>query len=266
MTTVRDDFSDDAALALQLADQADALTLDRYGALDLRVDTKPDLTPVTDADHSVEAALRETLSRRRPDDPVLGEEYGGTTVFNGRQWVIDPIDGTKNFVRGVPVWATLIALLHDGVPVVGVVSAPAIQRRWWAAHGEGAYVSVAGGEQRRMAVSSVADIESASLSLSSLEGWAKLGLRDRLIDLTDTVWRVRGFGDFWSYCLVAEGAVDIAAEPEVSLWDLGALDILVREAGGVFTSLDGTAGPHGGNAVATNGRLHNAVLTSLYPA
>jgi histidinol-phosphatase len=262
MVTVRDDV----ALALQLADQADALTLDRFGALDLRVDTKPDLTPVTDADRSVESALRDTLSAQRPDDPILGEEFGGTTSLTGRQWVIDPIDGTKNFVRGVPVWATLIALLQDGVPVVGVVSAPALQRRWWAGAAEGAFASVGGGAPRRISVSAVADLESASLSLSSLEGWAKLALRERLIDLTDAVWRVRGFGDFWSYCLVAEGAVDIAAEPEVSLWDLGALDILVREAGGAFTSLDGTAGPHGGSAVATNGRLHEAVLTSLYPA
>ncbi len=202
----------------------------------------------------------------RPDDPILGEEFGGTTVFTGRQWVIDPIDGTKNFVRGVPVWATLIALLHDGVPVVGVVSAPALQRRWWAGAGEGAFTAVAGGSPRRVSVSSVTDIGSASLSFSSLSGWAKLGLRERFIDLTDTVWRVRGYGDFLSYCLVADGAVDIAAEPEVSLWDLAALDVLVREAGGAFTSLDGTAGPHGGSAVATNGRLHDAVLTSLYPA
>jgi histidinol-phosphatase len=262
MNAVRDDVT----LALQLADQADALTLDRFGALDLHVDTKPDLTPVTDADRSAETLLREALAKHRPDDPILGEEYGGTTVFSGRQWVIDPIDGTKNFVRGVPVWATLIALLRDGVPVVGVVSAPALQRRWWAGDGEGAFVSVAGGSPRRISASSVADLESASLSLSSFTGWAKLGLREHLIDLTDTVWRVRGFGDFWSYCLVAEGAVDVAAEPEVSLWDLAALDILVREAGGAFTSLDGTAGPHGGNAVATNGLLHTAVLSSLYPA
>ena len=139
MSTVRDDMT----LALRLADQADAVTMERFGALDLRVDTKPDLTPVTDADRSVEGALRDTLSQQRPDDPVLGEEFGGTTAFAGRQWVIDPIDGTKNFVRGVPVWATLIALLHDGVPVVGVVSAPALQRRWWAGAGEGAFVSVA---------------------------------------------------------------------------------------------------------------------------
>ena len=262
MGTVRDDMT----LALQLADQADALTSERFGAMDLHVDTKPDLTPVTDADRSVESALRETLAAERPGDPVLGEEYGGTAAFTGRQWVIDPIDGTKNFVRGVPVWATLVALLRDGVPVVGAVSAPALQRRWWAGDGEGAFASVAGGSPRRISVSSVTDLESASLSISSLAGWAKLGLRDRLIDLTDAVWRVRGYGDFLSYCYVAEGAVDIAAEPEVSLWDLGALDILVREAGGAFSSLDGTPGPHGGSAVATNGLLHASVLTRLYPA
>jgi histidinol-phosphatase len=254
---------DDVALALRMADQADALTMDRFGAQDLNVDTKPDLTPVTDADRSVESALRETLSQRRPDDSVLGEEFGGTTAFAGRQWVIDPIDGTKNFVRGVPVWATLIALLRDGVPVVGVVSAPGLQRRWWAGAGEGTFASFAGQSPRRVSVSSVADLESASLSFSSLSGWAKLDQRDRFIELTDAVWRVRAYGDFLSYCLLAEGAVDIAAEPEVSLWDLGALDIVVREAGGAFTSLDGTPGPHGGSAVATNGLLHEAVLARL---
>lgn len=259
MTAVRDDV----ALALRMADKADALTMDRFGALDLSVDTKPDLTPVTDADRSVETALRETLSQQRPDDPVLGEEFGGTTAFAGRQWVIDPIDGTKNFVRGVPVWATLIALLHDGVPVAGVVSAPALQRRWWAGASQGTFASFAGDSPRRVSVSSVAGLESASLSFSSLSGWAKLGKRDRFIELTDTVWRVRAYGDFLSYCLLAEGAVDIAAEPEVSVWDLGALDIVVREAGGAFTSLDGTPGPHGGSAVATNGLLHEAVLDRL---
>jgi histidinol-phosphatase len=261
MTTVREDM----LLALQLTDRADALTLDRFGAVDLRVDTKPDLTPVTDADKSVEAAIRETLASERPDDLILGEEFGGTAVFSGRQWVVDPIDGTKNFVRGVPVWATLIALLVDGVPVVGAVSAPALQRRWWAGEGEGAFTSVAGGAPQNLSVSAVADLNSASLSFSSLSGWAARGLRDRFVDLTDAVWRVRGYGDFWSYCLVAEGAVDIAAEPEVSLWDLAALDILVRAAGGSFTSLDGTPGPHGGNAVATNGLLHTGVLSALTP-
>ena len=254
---------DDLTLALMLADRADALTSDRFGALDLRIDTKPDLTPVTDADRSVETELREVLGRERIQDSIVGEEFGGTTTFSGRQWIIDPIDGTKNFVRGVPVWASLIALLEDGVPSVGVVSAPALQRRWWAARGQGAFAAVDGAPPRRLSVSSVAQLGSASLSFSSLSGWAQRGLRDRFIALTDAVWRVRAYGDFLSYCLVAEGAVDIAAEPEVSVWDLAALDILVREAGGTLSGLDGTPGPHRGSAVATNGLLHEEVLTTL---
>jgi histidinol-phosphatase len=255
---------DDLSVALNLADQADTVTLARFGAIDLVVDTKPDLTPVSDADRAVETMLRETLGRVRPDDSVLGEEFGGSTSFSGRQWIIDPIDGTKNFVRGVPVWASLIALLDDGVPQVGVISAPALQRRWWAAGGAGAFATFGDAPARRISVSSVAELDSASLSFSSLSGWAQLGLRDRFLDLTDAVWRVRAFGDFLSYCLVAEGAVDIAAEPEVSVWDLAPLDILVREAGGTFSSLDGTAGPHGGSAVATNGVLHDPVLARLF--
>ena len=254
---------DDLMLALRLADGADTLTRTRFGALDLRVDTKPDLTPVTDADRAVEAEVRQALGHERPDDSILGEEFGGTTNFSGRQWIIDPIDGTKNFVRGVPVWASLIALLEDGVPSVGVVSSPALQRRWWAARGQGAFAAVDGAQPRRLSVSSVAELGSASLSFSSLSGWAQRGLRARFIALTDAVWRVRAYGDFLSYCLVAEGAVDIAAEPEVSVWDLAALDILVREAGGQLTSLDGTAGPHGGNAVASNGMLQQQVLARL---
>jgi histidinol-phosphatase len=254
---------DDLTLAAMLADRADILTRARFGALDLLIDTKPDLTPVTDADRAVEGDLREVLGRERPDDSVVGEEFGGTTTFSGRQWIIDPIDGTKNFVRGVPVWASLIALLEDGVPSVGVVSAPALQRRWWAARGRGAFVAVDGAPPRPLSVSSVAQLDSASLSFSSLSGWAQRGLRERFIELTDAVWRVRAYGDFLSYCLVAEGAVDIAAEPEVSVWDLAALDILVREAGGTLTGLDGTAGPHRGSAVATNGLLHERVLSSL---
>ncbi len=256
-------IADDLALALQLASLADEMTLARFGALDLHIETKPDLTPVTDADQSVERVLRENLSVARPDDAVLGEEFGGTAVFNGRQWVIDPIDGTKNFVRGVPVWATLISLLHDGVPVVGVVSAPALSRRWWAGAGSGAFTAFGDEPARRLSVSAVGDLDSASLSFSSLSGWADRGVRDRFIDLTDAVWRVRAYGDFLSYCLLAEGAVDIAAEPEVSLWDLAALDIVVREAGGTFTSLAGEPGPHGGSAVATNSLLHRQVLAAL---
>lgn len=257
------DLNADLALARDIADRADAITLDRFGAIDLAIDDKPDLTPVSDADIAVEEMAREVLAGQRRDDLVLGEEFGGDTSFNGRQWVIDPIDGTKNFVRGVPVWASLIALLEDGVPVVGVISAPALGRRWWAGRDLGAWRQVQSAAPERISVSKVGTIAAASLSISSLAGWAKLGIRDKLIDFTDELWRLRGYGDFLSYCLVAEGAVDIAAEPEVSLWDLAPLDILVREAGGHFTSLDGRPGPHGGSAVATNGLLHDATLAAL---
>ena len=251
----------DVKLALELAAEADALTMRRFGAVDLRVETKPDMTPATDADLDAETLLRTRLSESRPQDSVFGEEFGGTKEFSGRQWVIDPIDGTKNFVRGVPVWATLIALLVDGVPVVGVVSAPALGRRWWAAEGQGAFSSF-GGATRQISVSAVGDLGSASVSFSDLTtGWD--AGRSRFLEFTDAVWRVRAYGDFWSYCLVAEGAVDVAVEPEVKLWDLAPLDILVREAGGRFTSLAAEPGPHGGSAVATNALLHDAVLEHL---
>lgn len=257
--------STDLQIALALADTADAITINRFGALDLEVDSKPDLTPVSDADLAVETRLRELLADRCPGDEVLGEEFGGDVAITGRQWVIDPIDGTKNFVRGVPVWATLIALLVDGVPQTGVISAPALTRRWWASAGEGAFAQAPDHTVRPITVSQVAEISAASLAFSSLSGWRDRGIRDEFIALSDAVWRVRGYGDFYNYCLVAEGAVDIAAEPEVSLWDLAPLDILVREAGGSFTALDGSAGPHGGSAVATNSALHPAVLTALRP-
>ena len=257
--------ADDLDLALRLADQADELTMARFGALDLRIETKPDLTPVTDADKGAEEALRAALSQARPDDSVFGEEFGGTDSLSGattgRTWVIDPIDGTKNFVRGVPVWCTLIALVENGVPIVGVVSAPALGRRWWAGAGQGAHTSF-GGTTRRIEVSGVSELASASLSYSDLTtGWDER--RDGFLKLTDAVWRVRAYGDFWSYCLVAEGAVDIACEPEVKVWDIAPLDILIREAGGTFTNIDGVPGPHGGSALATNGRLHEAVLATL---
>ena len=254
------DYTDDLRLAHVLADDADSITESRFKSLDLHVMSKPDLTPVTDADQAVEESIRRTLSRVRSRDAITGEEQG-SSGHSQRRWVIDPIDGTKNFVRGVPVWSTLIALLDDGVPVVGVVSAPALGRRWWAGHGQGAFTSF-GDSTRQISVSGVGDLDSASLSYSDLTtGWDDK--RPRFVELLDTVWRVRGYGDFWSYCLVAEGAVDVAVEPEVKLWDLAPLDILVREAGGRFTDLSNNVGPHGGSAVATNGLLHDAVLAAL---
>ncbi|MGB3772387.1 MAG: inositol monophosphatase family protein [Rhodococcus sp. (in: high G+C Gram-positive bacteria)] len=257
------DLADDLTLALRLADAADAITTARFLAVDLNVEDKPDLTPVSDADLAVETEIRRILTEERSGDAVLGEEFGGDVTLSGRQWVLDPVDGTKSFVRGVPIWATLVALLDDGVPVVGVVSAPALKRRWWAAHGLGAHSSFDGADARRLSVSSVLSPGSASLGFSSLTGWKDAGLRDRFLDLTDAVWRVRGYGDFLSYCLVAEGSIDVAAEPEVSLWDLAPLDVLVREAGGMFTGIDGRPGPHQGTAVATNALLHEYVLDTF---
>lgn len=251
-------YDDDLALALELADAADAITLDRFEASDLKVKSKPDMTPVSDADVAVEEVLRERLAEARPGDSIVGEEFGGETVFEGRQWVIDPIDGTKNFVRGVPVWATLISLLVDGQPVLGVVSAPALARRWYAAQGSGAWRTFNKGSLKRLEVSHVGKLADASLAMSSLEGWKARGLQENFIALSERTWRLRGYGDFFGYCLVAEGAVDIAAEPEVSVWDLAALSVLVTEAGGTFSSLAGEPGPHGGDAIATNGLLHDA--------
>jgi histidinol-phosphatase len=261
--------AEDLALALALANLADGITLDRFGALDLVVESKPDLTPVTDADRSVEQALRGELHLRRPDDALLGEEFGVSgpgaqdAAHHGRTWVIDPIDGTKNFVRGVPVWATLIALLVDGVPVLGVVSAPALGRRWWAATGSGAWLSINGAAPASIHVSKVSQLSDASVSYSSLDGWADRRRLDSLLALLRATWRSRAYGDFWSYMLVAEGAVDIAAEPELAIWDMGALAPIVWEAGGLFTALDGTPGVHGGAAAASNGLLHAEVLNLL---
>ncbi|WP_346844514.1 histidinol-phosphatase [uncultured Rothia sp.] len=253
-------YTDDLRLAHILADSVDRLTLTRFQAQNFTVSTKPDLTPVTDADCEAEQLIRSQLSRVRTRDSILGEEFG-ETGSSPRQWVIDPIDGTKNFVRGVPVWATLIALLDHGKPVVGLVSAPALNRRWWAAEGTGAYTGRSLANAKRITVSGVDQISDASLSYSSLSGWKNLGVRDRFIDLTDEVWRTRAYGDFWSYCMVAEGSVDIAAEPDLQLYDIAALVPIVQEAGGKLTSLTGEVGPHGGNALATNTVLHDQALT-----
>lgn len=256
------DLAADLDLALHLADAADAITTARFGAADLVVGAKPDLTPVSDADTAVERAIRDLLGRERPGDAVSGEEFGAAGT-GSRRWVVDPIDGTKNYVRNVPVWATLIALLDGDDAVVGVVSAPALGRRWWAARGTGAWLAIAGAEPRPLSVSRVESLEDASLSYASLSGWARLGLRDALVALAERVWRSRAYGDFWSYMLVAEGAVDIAAEPELSLWDMAALAPIVTEAGGRFTGLDGVDGVHSGNAAVSNGLLHDELLAAL---
>ena len=275
------DLTDDLALAHALADLADAISLDRYQAQDLVITTKPDNTPVTDADRAVETAIREALATHRQTDGLVGEEFGSDKGTSGRYWVIDPIDGTKNFMRGVPTWATLIALVQideSGVEevIVGIASAPALARRWSAAKGHGAFVRFNPGtiddlsedfdsssREKKISVSKVAALTDASISYSDFVGWG-----DRLEPFQKMLahaWRTRGIGDFWSHMLVAEGAVDVAIEPSLALWDMAALDIIVREAGGTFTNTAGQNGPFGGSGVSTNGVLHKAVINGLNP-
>jgi histidinol-phosphatase len=255
-------YDDDLRFAHVLADAADDITSRRFRALDLHVEAKPDLTPVTDADKATEESLRNVLSRARPRDAVLGEEFGRVGA-GPRCWVIDPIDATMNYVRGVPVWATLIGLMDGDQVVVGVVSAPALGRRWWAARGGGAWTGRSLTKASRCRVSAVAKLGDASFSYSDVPSWEDNGRLAGFLELSRSVWRTRAYGDFWSHVLVAEGAVDISAEAVVTLWDLAALQVIVEEAGGAFTDLTGQPTPDGGSAVSSNGLLHAQVLEQL---
>jgi histidinol-phosphatase len=251
------------SLALELADKADALTMRRFRAHDLVVETKPDLTPVSEADRAVEDAIREHLAVSARDHAVLGEEYGTRGDDDAAfRWIIDPIDGTKNYVRGVPVWATLLGLEHDGELVVGVVSAPALHTRWWAAKGSGAFR-----DGQSIHVSAVNALDDAQLSFAwdTTERFHADGIGGRMLDLAHRCWRTRGLGDFWQHMLVAEGAFDIAIDPIVSMWDIAALVPIVEEAGGRWTTLDGKRDATGGSFVCTNARLHDDVLAALAP-
>jgi histidinol-phosphatase len=259
-------YADDLSLAHLLADTADSISMGRFRALDLRVESKPDLTPVSDADTAVEQAIRSTLARARPRDGVLGEEFGSSVAAAGpgsRRWVIDPIDGTKNFVRGVPIWATLIALLEGDTPVAGLVSAPALGRRWWGARGHGAYAGKHQHAATRITVSAVRRWADASFCFASLEGWAEIGRLEPVVDLSLQAWRSRAYGDFYGYMLMAEGALEAMVEPELSLWDVAALIPIVTEAGGTITDLAGRPPADKTAAIATNGLLHETVLTAL---
>ena len=258
-------YSAELAFALTLADIADEISLARYRALDLVVTTKPDNSPVTDADKAVERAIIDAIAAKYPSDGVVGEEFG-TSGSKDRYWVIDPIDGTKNFVRGVPTWATLIALVENEAVVASVVSSPALYRRWYASAGGGAFVVEGGSVKaspapRKLTVSKVSQLSDASITYSDFQGWG--ARRQAFEKLLDGAWRTRGLGDFWSHMLVAEGAVDVAIEPSLALWDMAALDLIVREAGGKFTSLDGVDGPFGPNAISSNGALHGAIVAAL---
>nr|WP_208402611.1 inositol monophosphatase family protein [Lysinibacter cavernae] len=263
-------MSEDLALALALAAEADIISMERYRASDLTVATKPDRSNVTDADQSVERAIRSRLQTERPGDSILGEEYGVSAASDAfetkdgkRQWVIDPIDGTANFMRGVPGWATLISLEVDGVPQVGVVSSPSSNKRWWATRGGGAWMSTAGGQAQQLRVSAVAELSDAWLSFQSVMQWDEAGYLPELINLTRAVWRDRAFGDSWAYMLLAEGLIDVAGEFDVKPYDLSAVVTIVEEAGGRFSGINGEPGAWNGNSLATNGLLHEQALSIL---
>lgn len=251
----------DLEVALLLADAADEFTLPRYEAADFTLGWKDDRTEVTEADRGAEALLAELASQHRPDHGFFGEEYGhrGSTESPWR-WVVDPIDGTSGFVRGIPVWATLIALTHveHGV-TVGVVSAPALGRRWWAARGEGAFAN-----GRRCRVSDVADVEQAQVCVTFNDGWDAIGRTEALVTLLRRARRARGFGDFWQHCLVAEGAVDVAIDAiGVRPYDLAAVRLIVEEAGGRFTDRHGEPTHEHDSAISSNGVLHDEVIAAL---
>jgi histidinol-phosphatase len=254
-------YDQDLELALSLADAADLITLARYRAADLHVETKPDMTPVSESDKAVELALRELLASERPADAVIGEEFGGasqTGLAGERTWVIDPIDGTKSYVRGMDTWSTLIALMVGGVVTVGVVSMPALGKRWWATRGGGAFA-----DSRQIQVSSIRELGDAQLVWSGVDSWDAVGRTDHFLALARECWRTRGIGDAWQYMMVAEGAAEIAVDPEATLWDLAAVSIVVEEAGGRFTNLQGIPGPGGGSGLASNALVHEVALDLL---
>lgn len=256
------DLTEDLTLALRIADAADAVTMSRFDAVDLDVRTKADATHVTEADLAAERAIRALLAEGRPDDGVFGEEFG-VTGGTARQWIIDPIDGTANYLRGIPMWTTLIALAIDGVPRVGVASQPALGRRWWAATGLGAWTDTPDGAPRRLGVSSVSEVGEASVSFQSIAQWDEAGRSGDLLRLSRAVWRDRGYGDTWPYMLLAEGRLEFVAEFGVQEYDIAALVPIVTEAGGRFTDIDGADSIATRSSLATNGILHDAFLSLI---
>ena len=247
----------DLSLALSLADAADDITMKHFRSESLAVRTKSDHSPVSEADEAAEQAIRDALQRERPDDGIVGEEFG-TTGTTARRWIIDPIDATRNYVRGVPIFATLIALENAGEIGVGVVSAPAMKRRWWGSRGDGAFCN-----GTRLRVSSVTAMNEAFVGYDSITDFAPFGLETQFLELLRSCDRSRGFGDFWAHMLVAEGAIDVAVEPKVALWDMAPVQIIVEEAGGRFTNLAGEARADGGSGVSTNDLLHDATLEAF---
>lgn len=258
------DLTADLALAQRLADAADAVTMSRFDASDLVVDLKADQSHVTEADLAAERAIRAMLEQERPDDGVFGEEFGSSGEST-RQWIIDPIDGTANYLKGIPMWTTLIALAIDGVPRVGVASQPALGRRWWAASGHGAWTTTPSGEARRLRVSNVSEVSESSVSFQSIAQWDEIGRSDSLLRLSREVWRDRGYGDTWPYMLLAEGRLEFVAEFGVKEYDIAALVPIIIEAGGRFSDIDGVDSLSSRSSLATNGILHDRFIDLVRP-
>ena len=246
----------------KLADAADKISMARFGAMDLKIETKPDLTPVSDADRSVEEELRKLIANYSPQDSIIGEEFGHDGGGN-REWILDPIDGTKNFVRGVPFWGTLIGLRVDGQMTTGMVSAPALGRRWFGAMGLGSFLQTKTNSfqsERKLQVSKVSKLEDAYLGYSSQDRWEKKSQEEEFEKLLKKVWRARGFGDFIIHMMVAEGSLDLAMEPSLAIWDMAALIPIIREAGGNVTSLNNGDPLIEKSLVTTNGLLHEQTI------
>ncbi|MDX2937634.1 inositol monophosphatase family protein [Streptomyces ipomoeae] len=254
--------NDDIELMHLMADRADEITMERFRAADLRTLTKSDMTPVSEADHRVEEELRQLLSRRRPDDAVLGEEFGGRTS-GSRSWLIDPIDGTAGYVRGVPVWASLLAVLEGDRVTAGLVSAPALGRRWWASRGNGAWAGAGPDTAQRCHVSGTADLTDASISYSEISEWERGGLLSAFLELNRRCGRSRAYGDFWSHMLVAEGTLDLSVELELEVWDLAPLLIILEEAGAAASGVSGLTGVGQDSLVCANPTLHRQALSIL---
>lgn len=254
--------AEDLAFTHQLADVADKLSMARFGALDLKIETKPDLTPVSDADKSVEEELRKLINKYSASDSIIGEEFGKEGNGN-REWILDPIDGTKNFVRGVPFWGTLIGLRVDGILTTGMVSAPALGRRWFGATGLGSYLQTKTNSfqsERKLQVSKVSKLEDAYLGYSSQDLWKNPTQQDTFEKLLKNVWRARGFGDFIIHMMVAEGSLDVSIEPSLAVWDMAALIPIIREAGGNVTSLNNGDALQEKSMVTTNSLLHEQTI------
>lgn len=249
------DLEKELQFVLNLCDEIDQYTLSSFEKREFSVMTKADLSPVTEIDQETERRIRTAIEKEFPEDSIEGEEYGIESNQSSRSWIIDPIDGTKNYLRGIPVWGTLIALCVDGQPVLGVVSAPSLHRRWWASKGNGAYVN-----SKKITVSKIDELSMVEASYGNIIQFKNAGLPGALDRMVESFGRVRALGDFWSHMLVAEGVMECGIDPVCEAWDVGPIKIIVEEAGGTFTSIKGEDTIYGKSGVSSNGILHKQLM------